>query len=753
MENKPKIRLIFFHFNETKFYINSYKLSFDKNIHNIDSSDIIYDIPDDIFKYGKTKRKVSIELFDSSKELLETINFNVHYGLNNIYIGQEGFGKGFNFEMVFKNFKDLKVSNDGKEFTEFDSFNTKNRKKITILNYRCSDICVNDKVIDLIKATKINSDFYQFSINIEDFRLIVQPNQEIKKLEFNLLMNKKKLLNSFYKDIQDLIKNELNFNNNYHTIVNYYKKKIHQIYFGLNMPKPFLDEYFKDNNIELDIIYKYLLYVVFTRGKRKYSKNINLWKNTFNKYLNFFNEIIGTKLKIYEKICLLDRIGDLFFLCPDMESLNNINIKYIILSDIQKDSIIDKSRKYYDNFVSKLSENSKIFNYILNIDSGIGFYNGEEIYTFDMTNLENIKIHLNELFPTVLLFYYFKDDILANTKKGVPCIAINKYFFFKENSSYEESLEKSIEGKNVDIINDMAINLFVLLLHEVMGHNKFSYNNNFDDSPKKIINENNELIELKKFCDYTFNESDKEYILGNSCHKKGDSGTYLELAFGKFGRRLITSLMLNIKDKSKLITRVDLFTDENLEKLRKYVILKTISNEKKLDIKEIKEKSTIEEEITIYEKYIDYKNLTEEKEEKKDNNEDKGGNEDENIVKMIGKKTKRTADKKSDDEDSNTESNKKNKNDIINFDNKNNIYDTEENNMEERSEDSDSNYSNITDNDELFEKLYKKILRKYNFKEDCSIIEKIYEKLKDESITPDEKEDLWYVLEYKLIVN
>lgn len=95
------------------------------------------------------------------------------------------------------------------------------------------------------------------------------------------------------------------------------------------MPKAFLDEYFKNNNIELDIIFKYLLYELFTRGKRKYSKNINLWKNTLNKYLNFFNEIIGTELKIYEKICLLYRISDLLFLCRDMESLNNININII----------------------------------------------------------------------------------------------------------------------------------------------------------------------------------------------------------------------------------------------------------------------------------------------------------------------------------------------------------------------------------------------------------------------------------------
>ena len=48
-------------------------------------------------------------------------------------------------------------------------------------------------------------------------------------------------------------------------------------------------------------------------------------------------------------------------------------------------------------------------------------------------------------------------------------------------------------------------------------------------SPKKIINESNDLIELERFCKYK--EDDKEYILGSNCRNHGDSGSYLELAY------------------------------------------------------------------------------------------------------------------------------------------------------------------------------------------------------------------------------
>ena len=204
----------------------------------------------------------------------------------------------------------------------------------------------------------------------------------------------------------------------------------------------------------------------------------------------------------------------------DIESLNKIDIEYYILSECEENSIIDKSKKFFHDFVSKINEESKIFPYLLNIDSGIGYYKSETVYTFDMTNLETIKNHLEELFPNILVFYYLEDISAAKINKNTSCIAINKYnlFYVYPNENY--IFDKFVEN-NEDKADDMAINLFILLLHECMGHKKFGFNRSKGISPKKIINEKNNIFELERTIDYK--DDGKEYILGRKCKNKGVS--------------------------------------------------------------------------------------------------------------------------------------------------------------------------------------------------------------------------------------
>ena len=111
------------------------------------------------------------------------------------------------------------------------------------------------------------------------------------------------------------------------------------------------------------------------------------------------------------------------------------------------------------------------------------------------------------------------------------------------------------------------------------------------------------MIELERFCKYK--EDDKEYILGSNCRNHGDSGSYLELAYGKYEKHLITTLMLKLKDKGNLIKRIDLFTGQDCEALRKYIILKSEAKKRENEIK-IEKKNNIDEEIKELEKWINY---------------------------------------------------------------------------------------------------------------------------------------------------
>ena len=54
----------------------------------------------------------------------------------------------------------------------------------------------------------------------------------------------------------------------------------------------------------------------------------------------------------------------------------------------------------------------------------------------------------------------------------------------------------------------------------------------------------------------------------------------------------------------------------------------------------------------------------------------------------------------------------------------------------------------IVDKKELFNKLYKRIMERFKFKDDITLIEQISEKLNDDSLRLKEKLDLTYVLNY-----
>ena len=117
----------------------------------------------------------------------------------------------------------------------------------------------------------------------------------------------------------------------------------------------------------------------------------------------------------------------------------------------------------FDEFISQLSDDSKIFEYLLNLDSGVGYYNNEKVYTFDMSNLEMIKNHLNELFPRVILFYNYDNENLGDTNKNSGCIAFNVKKFTLIKEDYKTIIfDKEIKDK--DFSNDMAINMFTIYI-------------------------------------------------------------------------------------------------------------------------------------------------------------------------------------------------------------------------------------------------------------------------------------------------
>ena len=109
-------------------------MSYDDIVYRVKTSNAAHEILEKVFKYGDFKAKISIELYKSSKEKFNTINFPIDYCTNNIYIQIDSPCPGMNFNCIFKNIKDLNIIAQEEKLDLLDTCWTKDGKKITILN-------------------------------------------------------------------------------------------------------------------------------------------------------------------------------------------------------------------------------------------------------------------------------------------------------------------------------------------------------------------------------------------------------------------------------------------------------------------------------------------------------------------------------------------------------------------------------------------------------------------------------------------
>ena len=142
----PRLDLFFFHFFD-KYDIIKFKLSFRENKENIEKDKMTFPIPDVVFKHGKDKATVTISLYDKDGNP-EDYKFHVYYGKNTAYIQTDCFTKNV-YELILMNLNNVKITEFGKEFNEFDNLGNRDRKRLTLINYRNRYILINGKNYDL----------------------------------------------------------------------------------------------------------------------------------------------------------------------------------------------------------------------------------------------------------------------------------------------------------------------------------------------------------------------------------------------------------------------------------------------------------------------------------------------------------------------------------------------------------------------------------------------------------------------------
>ena len=183
-----------------------------------------------------------------------------------------------------------------------------------------------------------------------------------------------------------------------------------------------------------------------------------------------------------------------------------------------------------------------------------------------------LKMHLMDIFLQFLIFYHFENEKLTETYKSLDWVKINLYNLeLLKKKKIKCSL--NIDIKDDDLSNDFAIDIFNIILLEVTDHKKFSYKINWEKSPKNIINEKKELVQLASIINYITNKEDM-----------GESGSFDELRLDAFNKNLNAKMMYKLDNKGKIFHNIYLFTSESGETFQKYIILKSIIIEKRFEI-------------------------------------------------------------------------------------------------------------------------------------------------------------------------
>ena len=597
----PSIELIFGKGSK----VENFKLSFQDSIQEIKESSFKCNLPESIFKYRKDNSLISIKLFFKDPNETKEIKWNVYYGENHIYIKRDILG--ISCELIFKDFEKLEITSKDMKYNKLDTFETKNRKRLVLINCEES-ITINNTEFNISNIISSNcdvkADSYQISVfSLENEIFGVKPILDGPPiLNLNELKNKKdEILNAAQKFELKLlnIKGDYDYINQMAEFKKNLDEKLPKTFINsvlnMNLPELYLEESFKENGwidlnfyfnvIVLDYIYKFHIRVLLNRAIIK--EYINKAKEILNNLNN------NGKLKIYQKIQILKDCLISFNNTDNIQDLNKLNFRFYFMSECEQNSILKKVQIFFDKLIDNIREESKIFNYLLYLNSGNAYHKKETIYTFGMYNEKMIKEHLKEIFPKFLIFYNN-----PKSKKyafhGIGGIAINEFFlnrtFQIKNIDYDKNM--SIDEK---VINSITMNICLEIIHEYMGHKK--YHSGFLG---EFVN-GNQIIKLKYYKEYNSDDKNTEFILASK-GKKGDRRLFLELSFGKIENKLVFTYLKRFNDNGKLLNRYDLFSGKDSKTLEKYLNLKRIIKKNKISV-EITDFMTIEEEISEMEKY------------------------------------------------------------------------------------------------------------------------------------------------------
>jgi len=595
MSEVYKFKMIL-HFSK---FNNNYYLKLFKQKKKIEGKEINFEIPMEKFHQFQYFLPAKLYIIEQNGKKIMNFTLNLLKFQNTYHLLSE-VGRMELYELIFFNEENIKLIVDGKEIKEYDVVGK--FKRFALINISNYKIIINETEIYLYEFVQYNNhkgNSFQLSIyDIKNKYIVSKRIKTIENMSFPSFYAKHtQKLNKMSTDILELMENKNKFKENLYQFYLIYMNNFSEIteYLNLNLPKQKLEDTINDANY-LDFIYSYIkariFYIYYTYDEKEFNDFVKLYN-----YLGIIYEQLKTdnNYKIYEKISILFHLAELFNVVKKSETFLKTNFHYVKVDNVEKNSVIYLAIEFLNEYINNINENSPSFLKLIEINSGIGFYRADKIFSFDMIDLPDLKNHLKETIPSVICFYSLDDiDNKGFTYPAIEGVCINEAKLFKgyQKFSVDKNIfyEKQIEVKNI------SMKLSLDLKHECFGHIKFQIHSYFSkkkisQTPKKCFDDKKlkRLVSINHII-----KNDTINVLPEN--RESDGGNYLESSYGKLpGTKYYTFVYLTLLNNiGNLLDHPELFyNQENLEKLQKFAFYKYLYENKGKELIE-KEKKGIE---------------------------------------------------------------------------------------------------------------------------------------------------------------
>ena len=296
---------------------------------------------------------------------------------------------------------------------------------------------------------------------------------------------------------------------------------------GCNLPKKILENKYNKKDY-FNFIFSSALYNLMHPLNDE--KEI---KSTYNYLINFKEELEkNLNLEYYMKNIIIIEFTHLIKE-KGLEKFKKLKLKYYNIKNLEKDTILGAAKIFLENFIKDIDETSPFIYPLILINSGNYIYGSENAYGYGLINQENLKSHLINIIPDIIITYNDSEitDFLGLANQSLDSVKLNLESKFLSPLK-ENELDKKME--NIDIYSNLILILFITFFKEILGSKKGIYSlkkDNVTNSPNVFYDKKEKKILRLVNKNYLYLKDNDVPILSDD--ENEDAGHFLEYFIGK----------------------------------------------------------------------------------------------------------------------------------------------------------------------------------------------------------------------------